>query len=268
MNSNTFTPPASLGWSPAAQIAAMTRLFDLSTAVVGRLVELNVANLRRQGASNLSHLKSLAEVRDFSTLVSTQRQFLQASWQYQEESMKAACRVLQQGMEEAQTALRPAPPQSAAKQPVVAQAKKPIPAATSAPSRTTTAKVATAPKVTIAPTADASRAVFEIYQDKAGEYRFRLQGLDGRTLLRSEGYRKRRGAVNGINAVKKNASNDARYERQSSPTGKPSFNLKAGNHQVIGSSRTFSTTAQMDTAIELIKETAPVSKVRDLTAAA
>ena len=112
-----------------------------------------------------------------------------------------------------------------------------------------------------------SRVIFEIYQDKAGEYRFRLQGTDGRTLLRSEGYRKRRGAVNGVSAVKKNARNDARYDRQTSPTGKPSFNLKAGNHQVIGSSRMFPSAAQMDTAIKLIKEAAPVSKVRDLTAA-
>lgn len=249
MNSNSLTTPALLGWNPAAQVAAATRLFNLSTTVVGRLVELNVANLRRQGASNLSHLKSLAEVRNFSTLVTTQRQFLQSSWQAQEDSMKAACKVLRQGMEDAQSALRPAQPQPASRPSTAAKANKPVPAATRADS---------------AP----GRVVFEIYQDKAGEYRFRLQGADGRTLLRSEGYRKRRGAVNGINAVKKNASNDARYERQSSPTGKPSFNLKAGNHQVIGSSRTFSSAAQMDTAIELIKETAPASAVRDLTAAA
>jgi uncharacterized protein YegP (UPF0339 family) len=46
---------------------------------------------------------------------------------------------------------------------------------------------------------------FEIYQDKAGEYRFRLKAGNGETIAASEGYVSKASAQNGIASVKKNA---------------------------------------------------------------
>jgi hypothetical protein len=46
---------------------------------------------------------------------------------------------------------------------------------------------------------------FEVYQDKAGEYRFRLKARNGEIILASEGYKEKKSCLNGIESVKKNA---------------------------------------------------------------
>ena len=46
---------------------------------------------------------------------------------------------------------------------------------------------------------------FEMYQDKAGEYRFRLKATNGQVIATSEGYTAKAGCINGIESVKKNA---------------------------------------------------------------
>ena len=47
---------------------------------------------------------------------------------------------------------------------------------------------------------------FEMYQDKAGEYRFRLKARNGEIIGISEGYTAKAGCLNGIESVKKNAA--------------------------------------------------------------
>lgn len=46
---------------------------------------------------------------------------------------------------------------------------------------------------------------FEVYQDKAGEYRFRLKATNGEIIATGEGYKAKAGCMNGIESVKKNA---------------------------------------------------------------
>ncbi len=46
---------------------------------------------------------------------------------------------------------------------------------------------------------------FEIYQDKAGEYRFRLKARNGQIIAVSEGYKALDSCLNGIASVRKNA---------------------------------------------------------------
>ena len=46
---------------------------------------------------------------------------------------------------------------------------------------------------------------FEVYQDKAGEYRFRLKATNGQAIAASEGYKTKTSCLNGIESVKKNA---------------------------------------------------------------
>ena len=46
---------------------------------------------------------------------------------------------------------------------------------------------------------------FELYQDKAGEYRFRLKARNGEPIGKSEGYKSKVSAENGIESVGKNA---------------------------------------------------------------
>jgi len=46
---------------------------------------------------------------------------------------------------------------------------------------------------------------FEVYQDKAGEYRFRLKARNGEIIAVSEGYKAKASCLNGIESVRKNA---------------------------------------------------------------
>ncbi len=54
---------------------------------------------------------------------------------------------------------------------------------------------------------------FEMYIDKSGEYRFRLKATNGQTIATSEGYGAKAGCLNGIDSVKRNAS-DAEIDEQ------------------------------------------------------
>jgi len=107
---------------------------------------------------------------------------------------------------------------------------------------------------------------FEIFTDKAGEYRFRLKAGNGEIILASEGYKQKASAVNGIDSVRKNAIDEARFERKESGSGKPMFNLKASNGQVIGTSETYSSGSARDNGIASVMKNAPEARVDDLTA--
>ncbi|MFT6696057.1 MAG: hypothetical protein ACJAXU_001558 [Paracoccaceae bacterium] len=106
---------------------------------------------------------------------------------------------------------------------------------------------------------------FEVYNDKAGEFRFRLKAGNGEIILASEGYKARAGVDNGVASVQKNASDDARYERKETKSGKHMFNLKATNGQVIGTSESYESTSGRDNGIESVKKNAPDAAVKDLT---
>ncbi len=49
---------------------------------------------------------------------------------------------------------------------------------------------------------------FEVYTDKAGEFRFRLKATNGQIIAVSEGYKAMNGCLNGIESVKKNADSE------------------------------------------------------------
>lgn len=46
---------------------------------------------------------------------------------------------------------------------------------------------------------------FEVYTDKAGEFRFRLKARNGEIIATSEGYKAKPSCMNGIESVRKNA---------------------------------------------------------------
>ncbi|NIZ13240.1 YegP family protein [Phaeobacter sp. HF9A] len=106
---------------------------------------------------------------------------------------------------------------------------------------------------------------FELYTDKAGEYRFRLKAGNGENILASEGYKQKASAENGIESVKKNAPDDNRYERKETAAEKHMFNLKASNGQVIGTSQSYTSASGRDNGIESVKKNAPDAEVVDLT---
>ena len=46
---------------------------------------------------------------------------------------------------------------------------------------------------------------YEVYVDKAGEFRFRLKARNGEIIAVSEGYKQKPSCLNGIDSVKRNA---------------------------------------------------------------
>lgn len=102
---------------------------------------------------------------------------------------------------------------------------------------------------------------FEIKVAKSGQHFFNLKSGNGQIILTSEMYETKASCENGIASVKKNAPDDERYDRKEGANGKHHFNLKAGNHQVIGSSQMYADVAGMNNGIESVKKNAPEAEV-------
>jgi len=106
---------------------------------------------------------------------------------------------------------------------------------------------------------------FEIYKDKAGEFRFRLKAGNGEIVLASEGYKSKSSAKNGIASVQKNCGDAACFDKKKTPSGKFRFNLKARNHQVIGTSQSYDNEASCNNGIKAIARAATGAKLDDKT---
>ncbi len=106
---------------------------------------------------------------------------------------------------------------------------------------------------------------FVIKTQKDGQFYFNLLAGNGQSILKSEAYKTKASCINGINSVKKNAADEKRFERKESKTGKPFFNLKAGNGQVIGTSELYESVAACENGISSVKNNAPEAAVDDTT---
>lgn len=106
---------------------------------------------------------------------------------------------------------------------------------------------------------------YEISQASDGQYRFILKAGNGEPILNSELYKAKASAVNGIESIQKNSGDDARYERLTAKNGKPYFNLKAANHQIIGTSQFYASEVSRDKGIESIKTNGSSTNIKDLT---
>jgi uncharacterized protein YegP (UPF0339 family) len=107
---------------------------------------------------------------------------------------------------------------------------------------------------------------FVITKTANGSFLFNLKARNGEIILASEAYNSKAACKNGMESVRKNASNDANYDRKESSIGEPYFNLKAANHQVIGTSEIYSSAASRDKGIESVKNNASGATVDDQTA--
>lgn len=104
---------------------------------------------------------------------------------------------------------------------------------------------------------------FVIKKRTNGEFQFNLKAGNGEIILTSEGYNAKQGCLNGIESVRKNASDDNRYDRKTASNGQHYFNLTATNGQIIGTSELYTTTSSRDNGIESVKNNAPKATVED-----
>lgn len=106
---------------------------------------------------------------------------------------------------------------------------------------------------------------YELHNSSDGQFRFVLKAGNAETILTSELYRARASAENGIASVQTNCGADERYERKTASNGKQYFNLKAANHQVIGTSQMYASEQSREVGIASVKNNGSSTTVKDFT---
>lgn len=107
---------------------------------------------------------------------------------------------------------------------------------------------------------------FQVSKRGNGEFQFNLKASNGQVIISSEGYSAKPSCLNGIESVRKNSQDDARFDRKTSSNGKPYFNLTATNGQVIGTSEMYADESGRENGIASVKSNAPGAAVDDQTA--
>lgn len=106
---------------------------------------------------------------------------------------------------------------------------------------------------------------FELSKSSDGQFRFVLKAGNAETILTSELYKSKSSAESGIASVQTNCAADDKYERKTSSSGKPYFNLKAVNHQIIGTSQMYSSDAAREVGISSVKTNGTSKTIKDHT---
>ncbi len=107
--------------------------------------------------------------------------------------------------------------------------------------------------------------MFELKQKEGSDsYHFVLKAGNGQVILSSQVYKSKSGALNGIESVKKNCTDDSCWERKTAKNGKVYFNLKSTNGQIIGSSQMYAGESGMENGIASIKKNAPGADTKEV----
>ena len=103
---------------------------------------------------------------------------------------------------------------------------------------------------------------FELKSSSNAQYMFNLKAANHQVILTSEQYSSKAAAEGGIESVKKNAQNDARYQRKVAKDNSPFFVLVAANGEPIGRSEMYSSASAMESGIASVKANAPTATVK------
>ena len=104
-----------------------------------------------------------------------------------------------------------------------------------------------------------------ILKRSGDQFMFNLRAGNHQVILSSQRYASKASAQQGIESVRKNAPDDARFRREVAKNGSYYFNLVAGNGEIIGSSEMYNTAAARDNGIESVKTNGPTDVVKDET---
>ncbi|MBT9464024.1 YegP family protein [Hydrogenophaga sp.] len=104
---------------------------------------------------------------------------------------------------------------------------------------------------------------YELKKNDKGQLSFVLKAANGEVILRSEVYESRAAADNGIASVQKNSPVDSAYTHSDASDGRFYFNLKAANHQIIGTSQMYKTAAARRAGMESVRTNGPTTVVKN-----
>ena len=106
-------------------------------------------------------------------------------------------------------------------------------------------------------------AKFELKRAVNGKFVFNLKAENGETVLTSQTYASRGSAISGVESVRKNVTQAARFERKVAKDGSAYFVVMAANGKQIGRSETYSSASAMEKGIESVRKQAKAAKVED-----
>ncbi len=104
---------------------------------------------------------------------------------------------------------------------------------------------------------------YELNKNDKGQFSFVLKAGNGEVILRSETYESRNSADNGIASVQKNSPNETAYAHSEASDGRFYFNLKAANHQVIGTSQMYKTATARQAGMASVRTNGPTTVIKE-----
>ena len=105
---------------------------------------------------------------------------------------------------------------------------------------------------------------YELTTTDKGQFSFVLKAGNSEVILRSEQYDAKASASNGIASVQKNSPDEARCERNAAKDGRCYFNLKAGNHQIIGTSQMYKDESGRDGGVKSVQANGPSTTIKNM----
>jgi uncharacterized protein len=97
------------------------------------------------------------------------------------------------------------------------------------------------------------------------QFFFNLTAENNEVILTSELYWEKRSAMDGVQSVRANASEDGCFTRKTSADGKHYFVLASHNHEPIGSSEMYESGEAMENGIAAVKRCASGAQIHDRT---
>ena len=108
-------------------------------------------------------------------------------------------------------------------------------------------------------------ALFKIFKDKTGKYRFLLKSNKDQIIFTSKGYSSRVICFRQIQLIKRYALKDEIYERHLTHSNSSYFTFKVFKNEVIGVSENFLNKRTMEKIIALIKTNALKAEIDKTT---
>lgn len=98
---------------------------------------------------------------------------------------------------------------------------------------------------------------FAVTTGKDKKHYFNLKAANGEVILTSQGYKAKADCMNGIDSVRKNCHDEARFEKKTASNGQFYFVLTASNGQTIGKSQMYKSESGRNNGIESVGRNAP-----------
>jgi hypothetical protein len=105
---------------------------------------------------------------------------------------------------------------------------------------------------------------YNLKSSTGDKYYWTLTARNGETILKSQMYVTKQGAIAGIQSSRLNIA-DKDFNRLLASNGQYYFNQVASNGQIIGTSEMYTSSANREIGVQSVRANAPIAAFEDLT---